>query len=388
MRASQTGLSPRVRGNRHSSKARRSTTGTIPACAGEPPLAMYAPDRYRDYPRVCGGTVPPADDRQHDMGLSPRVRGNHGECRRHPPVLRTIPACAGEPPASSTGKVAKWDYPRVCGGTCALMLGSDILTGLSPRVRGNPVRQALASAPDRTIPACAGEPLTAPLREGVCQDYPRVCGGTMGAADVTSPATGLSPRVRGNPPPIRRFLVQAGTIPACAGEPSPLFSGARWHGDYPRVCGGTYLRACWPGSEAGLSPRVRGNPPRPPCAAAPRGTIPACAGEPTWTWRPACRSADYPRVCGGTDEEGTKRGLLSGLSPRVRGNHTARFVVPRPPGTIPACAGEPRSERAHIQPSPDYPRVCGGTASLGKHVAAGEGLSPRVRGNPIQYAPS
>ena len=53
----------------------------------------------------------------------------------------------------------------------------------------------------------------------------------------------------------------------CGGTVNPITA------DYPRVCGGTV---------SDLSPRVRGNPKL-------WGSIPACAGEPTWTsihcWR-------------------------------------------------------------------------------------------------------
>ena len=52
-------------------------------------------------------------------------------------------------------------------------------------------------------------------------------------------------------------------------------------------------------------------------------------------------SAVYPRVCGGTIQDGTKHAGEIGLSPRVRGNpHRSRWL-PERPGSIPACAGEP-----------------------------------------------
>ena len=49
----------------------------------------------------------------------------------------------------------------------------------------------------------------------------------------------------------------------------------------------------------------------------------------------------YPRVCGGTPAIYPYTLAADGLSPRVRGNrgHTPRFNPP--PGSIPACAGEP-----------------------------------------------
>ena len=131
------------------------------------------------------------------------------------------------------------------------------------------------------------------------------------------------------------------------------------------------------------------------------GSIPACAGEPA---SPAQRRPSprvYPRVCGGTPVTTNLEDLHTGLSPRVRGNHTdtGRPVVAH--GSIPACAGEPHRCLAVRTPSRVYPRVCGGTvARLSKRqhhrvyprVCGGTwrvfevsahttGLSPRVRGN-------
>ena len=176
---------------------------------------------------------------------------------------------------------------------------------------------------------------------------------------------GLSPRVRGN-------LLELQVYPRVAP---------------PRVCGGTSARHVVTAMGAGLSPRVRGNPRkptsgrvyprvcggtrgvviqenRPACAGDHRGasgSIPACAGEPPQEL--AKRLKVYPRVCGGTDTGSATLWSSNGLSPRVRGNPMGRR-------SIPACAGEPPrpgscgTERV-------YPRVCGGTISrLGGSIPA------------------
>ena len=70
---------------------------SIPACAGEPyPPAVVCNDEPV-YPRVCGGTAAVSMSSNTHYGLSPRVRGNHGE----------------------------------------RLLRCELLMGLSPRVRGN-----------------------------------------------------------------------------------------------------------------------------------------------------------------------------------------------------------------------------------------------------------
>ena len=56
------------------------------------------------------------------------------------------------------GSVYSAVYPRVCGGTPKVEALTGRYEGLSPRVRGNPIRVKKKSLSDRSIPACAGEP--------------------------------------------------------------------------------------------------------------------------------------------------------------------------------------------------------------------------------------
>ena len=190
-----------------------------------------------------------------------------------------------------------------------------------------------------------------------------MCGGTARRADLERAKAGLSPRVRGNLSKWQTQLGTGGSIPACAGEPR--------HGDipdqlrrvYPRVCGGTRQIPRWPAVKSGLSPRVRGNRQARRQTKSIGRSIPACAGEPeprVWHWRAASRSIPacageptprkrwtpphgvYPRVCGGTVTRSHSTRWTPGLSPRVRGNRLFPRGHQRLPGSIPACAGEPR----------------------------------------------
>ena len=56
---------------------------------------------------------------------------------------------------------------------------------------------------------------------------------------------------------------------------------------------------------------------------------------------PAATVGVYPRVCGGTYFEAWFLTFRNGLSPRVRGNPVQIRVTETPVGSIPACAGEP-----------------------------------------------
>ena len=280
------GLSPRVRGNLGQVGVGQDCRGSIPACAGEPVgvggLILHHPRvcggtvgiggcrvPRRVYPRVCGGTIRSAISLRRCCGLSPRVRGNPRLDQADGALAGSIPACAGEPAVVRNVARMVSVYPRVCGGTGGMFRSNLSHSGLSPRVRGNPLAPTPPRQRRRSIPACAGEPFNGSV---------------------------LIERVR--------------SIPACAGEPRmPQTPGSR-NAVYPRVCGGTLL------ADASLDAV---------------GSIPACAGEPCQPSFHLNNSPVYPRVCGGTSSIETAtyehvglsprvRGNLGGLSPRVRGN--------------------------------------------------------------------
>ena len=134
-------------------------TGSIPACAGEPQPHQPHTRHRAVYPRVCGGTRSRRSSHPSMLGLSPRVRGNPDD-REAPDVsARSIPACAGEPGTPRTTSAPLRVYPRVCGGTQYLDCEDLPHPGLSPRVRGNPPAGLILGRYNRSIPACAGEPL-------------------------------------------------------------------------------------------------------------------------------------------------------------------------------------------------------------------------------------
>ena len=281
---------------------RRARSGSIPACAGEPGAPAPPPLGYAVYPRVCGGTASGSSGSGKDHGLSPRVRGNRQGQDERPLPRRSIPACAGEPRAGGPGRACCRVYPRVCGGTHHATSRFQSLTGLSPRVRGNPSAHTTGRGIGRSIPACAGEPPGSGRTTPPKEVYPRVCGGTPEGSATRPSNAGLSPRVRGNPGGPLPAGRASGSIPACAGEPTPGRPAPRSTWVYPRVCGGT---SCWPStmrSKQGLSPRVRGNLLDCSLLRLRMRSIPACAGEPEALAVSRSVYEVYPRVCGGTIE--------------------------------------------------------------------------------------
>ncbi len=172
-------------------------------------------------------------------GLSPRARGNRDEAKSKRPCARSIPACAGEPVSWPRSPRRNQVYPRVRGGTGAVDLERALDAGLSPRARGNPSCRRCARRHRRSIPACAGEPVEWLDHCSMSRVYPRVRGGTIVPARMGDNDPGLSPRARGNRLRWAADGRRSGSIPACAGEPfsDSLFLAAEQV--YPRVRGGT-----------------------------------------------------------------------------------------------------------------------------------------------------
>ena len=274
------GLSPRVRGSLLTPVEASSSLRSIPACAGEPMRLFGSLGGAWVYPRVCGGAPPASSVGIVEMGLSPRVRGSRDERRDSIDDPRSIPACAGEPESSAPRSDPPSVYPRVCGG--ADQRSSPLVeeTGLSPRVRGSHRTKTQRGSPIRSIPACAGEPPRKSARALVRTVYPRVCGGAAVWPPDTCSAQGLSPRVRGSPTGNVPAAVTMRSIPACAGEPTVPAKYGQPARVYPRVCGGANCPDTLPPRVVGLSPRVRGSRREGRAGYRASRSIPACAGEP------------------------------------------------------------------------------------------------------------
>ena len=255
----------------------------------------------RVYPRVYGGTSRPRCGFAWARGLSPRVRGNLAAAHQDPAQCGSIPACTGEPPAKMSSSASLRVYPRVYGGTTWFELVRIRSEGLSPRVRGNRCRRPADGRRHRSIPACTGEPGTASATTGSDRVYPRVYGGTCAAGSGDCVCPGLSPRVRGNQAQHRDVGDRDRSIPACTGEPDGLPVAVAAPAVYPRVYGGTPNQGMRPRCALGLSPRVRGNRRHAQEPHTGLWSIPACTGEPCTTSRSSTWSWVYPRVYGGTN---------------------------------------------------------------------------------------
>ena len=214
---------------------------SIPACAGEPEARNGRHYLPTVYPRVCGGANPVRHYRGSKLGLSPRVRGSPVRDSPSVKTLRSIPACAGEPHKGRQMTTQRWVYPRVCGGATNKRNDMDDTKGLSPRVRGSRDRLSRGRGTRGSIPACAGEPAEVRDRTRPLRVYPRVCGGAWWNGTEWESAHGLSPRVRGSRVAARNRQWKTRSIPACAGEPRLTPAMPLRFRVYPRVCGGAQV---------------------------------------------------------------------------------------------------------------------------------------------------
>ena len=187
--------------------------------------------------------------------------------------------------------------------------------------------------------------------------YPRPCGGTPSMVDSLAKNSGLSPPMRGNRGSHHLDHVGSGSIPAHAGEPSPVLHSPQLVSVYPRPCGGTSARSRVKRIGIRSIPAHAGEP-----YVVSHLMLPPCGGTAV-QMRVVCPMPVYPRPCGGTGFFRDYTRSKEGLSPPMRGN---RYLSPpsrHRSGSIPAHAGEPRTGQATAWSQGVYPRPCGGTSA-------------------------
>ena len=213
------GLSPPTRGSPAGEVRRRPLLGSIPAHAGEPMEGLEVVDIVGVYPRPRGGAFFSARSPSNSTGLSPPTRGSHPFLRRRNGKVWSIPAHAGEPWARWTTPGFSRVYPRPRGG--AYILGPRItaIGGLSPPTRGSPSHRAERQHDHGSIPAHAGEPATGAASRSSAWVYPRPRGGAHDDVLAGLDGQGLSPPTRGSRLRRSQWSAPPRSIPAHAGEP-------------------------------------------------------------------------------------------------------------------------------------------------------------------------
>ena len=155
------GLSPRMRGKQNHRAGPGLYSRPIPADAGETSGSIFANPLAWAYPRGCGGNESGDGFASCFPGLSPRMRGKHVHGRQQRTSSGPIPADAGETSHAIAFCYTLRAYPRGCGGNSSQRLQEENHWGLSPRMRGKLNSPPFFSHCSGPIPADAGETLRA-----------------------------------------------------------------------------------------------------------------------------------------------------------------------------------------------------------------------------------
>ena len=191
------GSSPRMRGTRQRTCEGACPFGIIPAYAGNTACSSDSCWRYWDHPRVCGEHTKTRSPVSTPKGSSPRMRGTHLGRFERVHGYGIIPAYAGNTLSMKFLQSYYGDHPRVCGEHTVRFVGSEVVAGSSPRMRGTPLHDAYIGGFMGIIPAYAGNTRHRPDGWRRPWDHPRVCGEHKVGKLVMPKLAGSSPRMRG-----------------------------------------------------------------------------------------------------------------------------------------------------------------------------------------------
>ena len=166
-----------MRGTRRHRPAGRPDRRIIPAHAGNTVRLDWSLENSADHPRACGEHSP--------------CTGNSG--RR----TGIIPAHAGNTYSYQYPYSYARDHPRACGEHCPLHVKARSREGSSPRMRGTRSGHAHRNAPQRIIPAHAGNTRPSVSTTARSEDHPRACGEHFLPLSGLKAKRGSSPRMRG-----------------------------------------------------------------------------------------------------------------------------------------------------------------------------------------------
>ena len=193
--------------------------------------------RVAVHPRVCGEHMAARMGSKLVPGSSPRVRGTYRMLPDCNASIRFIPACAGNIVIKEDIVKEQAVHPRVCGEHFAPCFTVGCKGGSSPRVRGTCSTCRPTKSARRFIPACAGNIAMLPALKTAITVHPRVCGEHQVYRQSYRHSSGSSPRVRGT---FRHRGMDDWVIrfiPACAGNIHTLLPNAPFIAVHPRVCG-------------------------------------------------------------------------------------------------------------------------------------------------------
>ncbi len=234
----------------------------------------------RVHPRSRGAADNDLTEDLANKGPSPLTRGSRPRPHRLELIPGSIPAHAGQPRRCQSTGPWPWVHPRSRGAAIEDEIRASLEQGPSPLTRGSLVDLFQVDLDAGSIPAHAGQPARAWPSRRRSRVHPRSRGAAISFAAMQADREGPSPLTRGSPDCRVRRSPRAGSIPAHAGQPR----SRRWRpGEpwvHPRSRGAAARRPIMDVFIWGPSPLTRGSLVHQPRQEAGEGSIPAHAGQP------------------------------------------------------------------------------------------------------------
>jgi len=199
MSAREDGSPPPARGARDPRPVAPGRWRITPACAGSTAATTAGRSASTDHPRLRGEHIDPYRRRLRSLGSPPPARGALVWCSRGGARPRITPACAGSTESSHTAACHHPDHPRLRGEHEPMGTQPATAGGSPPPARGARIEGDWPAGRSRITPACAGS--TAANRPLPCPttDHPRLRGEHEHIVETDHPCRGSPPPARGAP---------------------------------------------------------------------------------------------------------------------------------------------------------------------------------------------
>ena len=257
-RCGSMGSSPLTRGTRSTGGSRGARPGLIPAHAGNTVWRSWRRFPIRAHPRSRGEHVRPGEERACPDGSSPLTRGTHAAPSIRRSSSGLIPAHAGNTLQSAPPGHHVAAHPRSRGEHYRLQLQRDSCGGSSPLTRGTLSGRGRSPGRMRLIPAHAGNTLALTSRITRRWAHPRSRGEHSDGKTQPAPGLGSSPLTRGTQLKRGSGRMAHGLIPAHAGNTTLWTLWASRAGAHPRSRGEHRMFPLCLSWRQGSSPLTRG----------------------------------------------------------------------------------------------------------------------------------
>ena len=214
-----------MRGERGLRTRRIASAGRfIPACAGNALILPAKQSTPPVHPRMRGERASNPAKAVRPSGSSPHARGTPRDVDGELVIVRFIPACAGNASRRASRSRNMAVHPRMRGERVGPETIEDSGVGSSPHARGTLDFAQLAPDRRRFIPACAGNAASRRMRTTLQTVHPRMRGERVFSIQQNGHVIGSSPHARGTLWFVRKGDAPDRFIPACAGNASPVTS--------------------------------------------------------------------------------------------------------------------------------------------------------------------